>query len=202
MMLHLPRLRQLKKEEILTSYAKNYLACSGLPVHQQYLTKTANRVFGIFLKHQLIGGFILGGGPVFRSIEYFVHPYRQPEIYTRLGELSGYTEICCFWICPKYRRKTWLNTFTWLAMMYAMRVYGARYLLFASCSKSLARLYAQTPRSILFHQDSINGKATYVFHAQRKDCITGMLELISYKLKRVFNIKCERARLAVQRIES
>lgn len=197
MMNFLPQLRQIKTTDERCNFAKIYLKCSGLPIPDSYLYHPNNRIFGIYWNRTLIGGFILGNGPEFRTIALFAQPEQQPEIYNELEERSSYTEICCFWIKREYRAKTALNIFVWLSMTYALKFYGTTYFLFGTCSRSLAQLYGQTPKSILIHEDRVNKKQTFIFWAKRSSCITGMLEIIGYKLRRVFQISRKRSVTAV-----
>ena len=183
----IPTLRQITNKDQLNAYSDMYFKCSGLPIPKEYLMNPVNRVFAIFWKGNLIGGFILGRDINFRTIQFFAKEHKQESVISQLGDLTEFTEICCFWIQRKYRTNTFLNIFVWLSMTYALRMYGTKYLLFGTCSRSLARLYGQTSKSIQIHRDRINDKATFIFRAHRSTCVTGMLEIISHKLKRTFN---------------
>ena len=121
---------------------------------------------------------------MFRTIALFASKNNRAIIHQQLGNLEDYKEICCFYIDRKFRIKTKFNFFVWLSMTYALKRYGKKYFLFGTCSQSLARLYAQTPKSIPIHQNLINDKATFIFKASRNTCIMGMLEIIAAKFKR------------------
>lgn len=192
MMNFLPQLRQIETTNERRNFAEVYLKSSGLPIPDSYLYHANNRIFGIYWKQTLIGGFILGNGPDFRTIALFAQPEEQPEIYEGLEERSSYTEICCFWIKREYRTKTALNIFVWLSMTYALKFYGTTYFLFGTCSRSLAQLYGQTSKSILIHEDVVKKKQTFIFWAKRSSCVAGMLEIIGYKLRRTFKITRQR----------
>lgn len=179
-----PTLKQITDKNQLSQYSEMYLNSSGLPIPEEYLNNSLNRVFAIFWRGSLIAGFILGGDIKFRTIQFFAKEQKQDKVKTQLGDLNKYTEICCFWIHRSYRTNTFLNIFVWLSMTYALRVYGTQFLLFGTCSRSLARLYGQTSKSIQIHRDRINNKATFIFMAHRSTCVTGMLEIISHKMKR------------------
>ena len=68
-MKNLPVLNQLTNAEELKQYATAYEKCSGLPVPVSYLSE--NKTFALSLHGKMIGGFILGMGPEFRTIEFF-----------------------------------------------------------------------------------------------------------------------------------
>ncbi|MEM9548455.1 MAG: hypothetical protein AAGA77_20895 [Bacteroidota bacterium] len=180
-----PTLQQITAKDKLDTFSKMYFSCSGLPIPKEYMTNEKNRVFAIYWRKKIIGGFILGRDTNFRTIQFFAKQEKQQSVISKLEELEKYTEITCFWIGRKNRTNTFLNIFVWLSMTYALRMYGTEYFLFGTCSRSLARLYAQTPKSIQIHRDRINKKATFIFKAHRSTCVTGMLEIISHKVKRI-----------------
>lgn len=183
-MFSLPQFKQIKETKALASFADHYLKSSGLPIPDAYLYNPDNHIFGIYWNHELIGGFILGNGPDFRTIELFAQVEKQASIYEGLENRSDYTEICCFFIKRKFRTKAILNFFTWFAMTYALKRYGNQYFLFGTCSRSLARLYGQTEKSILISRDRVNQKSTFIFWAEKRTCIRGMFEIIFHKLQR------------------
>lgn len=184
----LPKMKQIKNETELQFFAQIYFKNSGLPIPDEYLYNSNNMVFGIYWNNQLIGGFILGRGHEFRTISLFAKETKQDAIYNQLEDRAKYTEICCFWIMRNVRTNTYLNFFIWLAMTYALKRYGTPYFIFGTCSRSLARLYGQTQKSELINRDFINKKPTFIFQAKRSSCVTGMLEIISFKLKRVIKV--------------
>ncbi len=180
-----PTFRQITTKDELNTFSKLYFNCSGLPIPEEYMTNEMNRVFAIYWRNKLTGGFILGRDINFRTIRFFAKPKKQTSVISQLDELSKYTEITCFWIDKKNRTNTFLNIFIWLSMTYALRIYGTQYFLFGTCSRSLARLYGQTSKSIQIHRDRINNKSTFIFKAHRSSCIIGMLEIISHKIRRM-----------------
>ena len=180
----IPTFIQITSKDELDKFSNMYFDCSGLPIPEVYMTNDANRVFAIYWRNKLIGGFILGRDTNFRTIKFFAKEEKQAKVISQLEELSKYTEITCFWIKKEYRTKTSLNIFAWLSMTYTLRMYGTQYLLFGTCSRSLARLYGQTSKSIQIHRDRINNKSTFIFKAHRSSCVTGMIEIIAHKLKR------------------
>ena len=74
-MKNLPVLNQLTKQSEFDQYATAYEKCSGLPVPISYLSK--NKTFALSLNGKMIGGFILGMGPEFRTIEFFAKAENQ-----------------------------------------------------------------------------------------------------------------------------
>jgi len=191
-MFNLPQLKLIKERKELQDFSNFYGKASGLPVPMSFLQNCDNNVFGIYYKGQLIGGYILGNGPSFRTVAYFAKDSEQPNVKEELGDLSMYTEICCFWIEKSMRVKSKVNFFTWLAMTYSLKMYGNKYFLFGTCSRSLARLYGQTPKSILIHKDRVNRKSTFIFKAKRSTCVLGMFEIIIHKLRRTASLSKRR----------
>lgn len=200
-MLGLPKLKLIETQEELSFFGEVYFRNSGLPVPEQYLANNRNKVFGIYLKGEMIGGFILGNGPDYRTIEVFAKEELHVQLYDQMFARDQYTEICCFWIKKAYRTKTGINFFIWLSMAFSLKKYGSKYILFGTCSRALAKLYATTPKSILFHTDRINKKHTFIFQAVRKTCITGILEIVKFKLYRVLNIKTAGRNQPIPRVQ-
>lgn len=187
----IPQLKQITDTAALAQFGNTYSSFSGLPVPSSYLEN--NRVFAIYYKGDMIGGFILATGSDFRTINCFAKPTAHAELHEKMGNLATYTELCCFWIDVKYRSKTAVNMFIWMSMSYALKKYGTQYLLFGTCSKGLARLYSATEHSILIHKDRINRKHTFVFVAQRKHSIVGISQIVLHKVKRMLQMQVKRA---------
>ena len=183
-----PVMRQLITKESLENFSKIYFKASGLPIPESYLYHSENMVFGIYWKQELIGGFILGKGSSFRTIELFAQKDKHENLFAQLKDKQLYTEICCFWIKKQVRTKTSLNFFIWLSMAYALKRYGTKYVLFGTCSRSLAYLYSATSRVKFLSQDFINKKATFIFWAEQRNAISGISEIVLFKLKRILKI--------------
>jgi hypothetical protein len=192
-MFNLPSLRELTSAAQRHHFAKTYTACSGLPVPEEFAQAATNQIFGMYAGDKLIGGFILGHGPAFRTIAVFAGERHQPNLYDRFSTNASCTEICCFFIASAYRRSTFYNFSTWAAMIYAQVKHGREIFLFGTCSRSLAKLYGQTEKTILIHEDVLDGKPTFIFWGERRSCVQGMLKIMSHKLRRV--IKISRIRL-------
>ena len=107
----IPTLRQITDKDQLNAYSNQYFKCSGLPIPEEYLTNPVNRVFAIYWKGNLIGGFILGRDTNFRTVQFFANEENQESVVSHLGKLTDFTEICCFWIQRKCRTNTYLNIF-------------------------------------------------------------------------------------------
>jgi len=196
LMISTPIFRRLKSKLDLQEFSNHYCKASGLPIPESYLHDPVNYVFGIYFDKKLIGGFILGNSPSFRTVDFFASKSNQANVNQTLGCLEEYTEICCFYIDRAFRAKSRFNFFVWLTMTYALKRYGKKHFLFGTCSRSLARLYAKTPKSIPIHQDLIDGKATFIFKAKRDKCIIGMFEIIAYKMKRTLVLNKQKRRLS------
>lgn len=198
-MLRIPQLKRLQSETNLHLYASTYFDCSGLPVPAEYISSSDNRVYGVFLKKKMIGGFILGQGTSMRTLEVFAQAEARSKLYQSIGPVSDFTEITCFWIDPAYRKNTALNTFTWLALAFCLRRFGTPRILFGTCSSSLARLYGVTPKSELIYRDRMNGKRTYIFRSERSVSLQGFMEILRFKLGRTAIIRKQRQTRAVRK---
>lgn len=191
-MIHIPKLKRLKENNQLKQYSQIYLQCSGLPVPEMYLQNANNRVYGVYHQKEMVGGFILGHGESLRTLEVFTQDNSRNELYKSLGTISDFTEITCFWINPKHRKNTKLNTFVWLSLAYCLKRFAQKKILFGTCSTSLAKLYSITPKSKLIRQDFVNNKSTYIFQSERKTCLQGFLEILRSKLSRTAKIRRQR----------
>ncbi len=191
-MIYLPSLKRLQQKGPLDQFAQTYLQCAGLPIPSSYLYDPDNRVYAIYYRQQMIGGFILGQGQSMRTLEVFAQATAREGLYQQLGAISDFTEITCFWISPETRNNTALNTFIWLSLAYSLNRFGTPKILFGTCSASLARLYGVTSKSQLLHRDFVEGKQTFVFQSERKVSLQGFLEILRYKLLRTVRIKRRR----------
>ncbi|MEZ4777385.1 MAG: hypothetical protein R3D00_29680 [Bacteroidia bacterium] len=188
-LISIPHLKKLTRQDDLTQYGEIYFRCSGLQVPEAYLSGSGNRVYGIYYQKQMIGGFILGKGETLRTLEVFANPDAREQLYHELGAIGDCTEITCFWIAPKVRRNTALNTFVWMCLGFSLRWYGAKNIVFGTCSASLARLYSSTPRSVLIHRDMVNDRKTFIFRGDRHMCLHAFMEILSYKWARLTQIR-------------
>lgn len=185
-MLALPRLLQLKNSNDLRAFSQQYAACSGLPIPDDYLFAATSRVFGFYLRNQLIGGFILGSGEELRTITLFAQPENQAEVYNKIGSNQPYTEICCLWIAHAYRKNTWINTCNWISLAAAVNKYALPNILFGTCSAGLARLYATSKKAKMVSRDRVNRRRTYVFRAEKRHSLVGFANIIIAKLQKRF----------------
>jgi len=155
-MKNLPALNQLTTQEEMTQYAKAYEKCSGLPVPLSYLKE--NKTFALTLNGEMIGGFILGMGPEFRTIEFFAKAENQSALQEKLICPNQFTEITCFWLASKHRSQSITNLLTWIKLALAIKKHSNPYLIYGTNSKGLARLYSTTKESYLVHNDRCNNK--------------------------------------------
>lgn len=183
----LPQLRQLYSASSRNEYALHYEQSSGLPIPADYLLAPENQVFGIFRNQRLIGGFILGSCLSLRTIQVFAAAQDQAAIDARAGTSSNRTEITCFWIAANVRRDVIANRFTWLAMIYAIARYANATLVFGTCSRGLARLYATSQYVELLNQDRLNGKPVFIFKGLKRHAVIGILNILAYKSSWKFN---------------
>ena len=191
-MLQLPKFNKINTTQALDVFAHTYTQCSGFNVNRDYYEN--NQVFGIYWKSRMIGGFVLGTGETLRTLEVFVGSEHRDGLYTHVKSSVPHTEMCCFWMDPSTRKKTWLNFFFWFCVAYALRVYGTQQLIFGTNSIRLAALYSATPKCTLLHSDYLNQKQTFVFTGPRKDCLLGVAQILSYKFRRVMKIASKRSK--------
>jgi len=183
-----PVMRPLRTQKSREIFSDIYFKASGLPIPDNYLHDPNNIVLGIHWNQELIGGFILGKSSHLRTIELFAKEDKHELLYKQLQDKGLFTEICCFWIKKEVRTKTALNFFIWLSMAYALKRYATAHIVFGTCSRSLARLYAVTSKVKFLSQDFINRKPTFIFWGKQRYAISGISEIVFYKLKRVLKI--------------
>ncbi len=198
-MINIPYFKRLAKKTQLDQYGKAYFKCSGLPVPNEYLHNPANRVYAVYFRRQMIGGFILGKGQALRTLEVFAQTDARTGLYNSIGNVESFTEITCFWIGSQFRRNTSLNTFIWLSLAFLLRRFANEKILFGTCSTSLARLYGITPKSKLIHRDEVNGKRTFIFQSERRVSLQGFLEILRYKWARQARIRRKRLPAVLRR---
>lgn len=186
-MKNLPVLNQLTTASQFKQYAAAYENCSGLPVPISYLSE--NKTFALSLDGKMIGGFILGMGPEFRTIAFFAKAENQSSLNQKLVVPEQFTEITCFWLAAKHSTQSATNLLTWIKLAFAIKKHSNPYLIYGTNSKGLARLYNITKESFLIHKDFCNNKNTFVFVARTRYCIKGILEIMAFKVKRMISRK-------------
>lgn len=179
----LPKLIRVQTEQELNDYAQAYEQASGLPVPLDYLR--ANKTFAVKWNGQMIGGFILGMGPSFRTLDFFVQKHNQAALLQQMRNPKNFTEITCFWLSKNHRSNSLINLLTWAKLAFAIKKHSNKYLLYGTNSKGLARLYNTSRESFLIHQDQCQQKQTFVFMARTQYCIKGILEIMWFKLRRI-----------------
>ena len=182
-MQYFPAFRKITTTEELNAFAAIYTRCSGFVVPEAYYA--SNQVFAVYWQKQMVGGFVLGTGERLRTLEVFAGAETRPALYQQLQAAEAYTEMCCFWMDPAFHKKTWLNFFVWLCVAYALWTFGTPQLIFGTNSVRLAALYSATPKCKMLHADYINHKKTFIFSGPRRDCLTGVAQILWYKIKRL-----------------
>lgn len=185
-MLHLPKFSRIDRSSELDMFSAAYKQCSGFNVPRDYYEN--NQVFSIQWKGRMIGGFVLGSGEKLRTLEVFSGPENREGLYEQVRRSEKFTEMCCFWIDPSFRKKTWINFFVWGCVAYALQVYGNPQLIFGTNSVRLAALYSAAPKARLIHIDFLNQKQTFVFTGPRKKCLQGITGILLYKIRRLLKI--------------
>lgn len=180
-MYYFPKLRQLHSSSSLECYSKLYEQSSGLPIPKGYLFNTKNQVFGIVHNQQLVGGFILGTCTSLRTVAVFAAAEDQEHVDRMAGQAEDRTEITCFWIDAAARKDIIVNRYTWGAMIYAIARYAKSTLVFGTCSRGLARLYATSQHAELLHQDRLNNKPVFIFKGLKRHAILGIGNILAYK---------------------
>ncbi len=194
-MLTIPAFKVIYTAREIDVFAAAYLQCSGFNVPRDYFEN--NQVFSISWHNQMIGGFVLGAGKTLRTLEVFVGNESREALYEDIQQAAEHTEMCCFWIEPAFRKKTWINLFVWLCVAYALQTFGTTQLIFGTNSVRLAALYSATPKCRLIHADYINNKQTFVFTGPRRHCLLGVGQILIYKFKRLAKISGKRKRTSI-----
>jgi hypothetical protein len=186
-MMNFPIFRKISTLEDLNAFSANYTRCSGFVVPFEYYT--SNQVFAVYWRGQMAGGFVLGTGARLRTLEVFAGNDARPGLYNHVQQSKPHTEMCCFWMDPAFQKNTWLNFFVWFCVAYAMWVFASPQLIFGTNSVRLAALYGSSPKCKMLHTDFINQKQTFIFSGPRRDCLTGVAQIMWYKCKRLMRVK-------------
>ncbi|MBK8564195.1 MAG: hypothetical protein IPN76_12870 [Saprospiraceae bacterium] len=194
-MFHLPTFKRLRTSGELEAFSRTYFQCSGFDVNLAYFM--ANQVFGVEWQGRMVGGFVLGTGERLRTLEVFAGTESRPALYHEMQQAEAPTEICCFWMDPATRKKTWLNFFVWCCMAYSLQVFGTEQLVFGTNSARLALLYSATPKCRLLHSDCINNRRTFIYTGPRRHCLLGVGQILCYKIRRLVKLDENRARRQV-----
>lgn len=173
------QLKTLTKESDKLFFRQRYESISGLEIPRSYFN--ASKTFTFSNKERILGGFMLGSGPDFRTVNMFVSPIHH-ELFYNIINLNDFVEVCCFWIDHKYRKHKYLNALLWLKLAYAVTAQPESYVLFGTNSLGLAKMYGRPRKSLLFHHDEIDKKQTFIFIARRKEFAAGVWEIILQKM--------------------
>jgi hypothetical protein len=185
-----PTFQRITETPSLEQFALLYTQHSGFNVPKMYYD--TNQVFGVYLNGKIFAGFVLGAGDRLRTLEVFSNDDHRIALYQQIQNAAPHTEICCFWMDPVCRKKTFLNFFVWLCVAYALRMYGTQQLIFGTNSARLAALYGASPKCKLVHRDHIHQKNTFIFTGPRRDCLAGVSHILWYKIKRLLQIKYQK----------
>ncbi len=117
-----------------------------------------------------------------RTIEVFATKENRAKIYQEMGEAEKYCEVCCFWIVKEFRNYTLLNTTCWMTMACIVEQQECSYVVFGTNVKGMTMLYTIPKESVLYIQDIVNGRNTYIFLARRKGFLLGVWRIIWSKL--------------------
>ncbi|MEM7105346.1 MAG: hypothetical protein AAF502_19565 [Bacteroidota bacterium] len=183
----LPKIKILKAQEELEQFQTSYFGNAKLEVPMEYLQN--NQVFAFILNGKQVGGFVLGTDQNFRTVEFFASAEKRAKVSSQIKKPGLFSELCCFWIDPEHKCKTRVNLAIWFLMSLTLKKNSRQFLLFGTCSKGLAKLYSSTRHSVLIHKDRVNRNATFIFIAKRSICISGIMEIILKKMKRLILMK-------------
>ncbi|MDN5217314.1 hypothetical protein QQ020_34895 [Fulvivirgaceae bacterium BMA12] len=179
-MIALPVMKLMQGKETDTFKAR-YESLAGLEIPNDYLKKS--RVYGFYQNKELVGGFMLSTSTErLRTIELFIAPGNRREVYSELSDLSLYTEVCCFWMERRIRKKKMVNILIWLKMAYQISREKNPIILYGTQSKGLAYLYGLPKVSTLFRSDVVNALNSYVFLTKRNEFVKGAWEMVFCKL--------------------
>ncbi|MBK8502002.1 MAG: hypothetical protein IPL46_07235 [Saprospiraceae bacterium] len=174
-------MRKTEKQEEYLIFKRKYEGISDLKLPIEYLDKSD--VFVFTEKDEIVGGFILGKKGPYRTIEVFVSKSNLEHITEYFTE-EVFCEVCCFWIERKFRKNPISNAKFWLKMAYAVKAQENKFILFGTNSEGLAKMYGYPKNSLLFHQDFLANRGTFIFLARRRDFARGVWEIVISKFLR------------------
>lgn len=169
----------LKKPIEFKRFKERYEKVSGLEVPMEYLESSS--VYAFKRKGEIIGGFILNHNTPLRSFNVFLTKDKYQIISSKFTK-NEYSEVCCFWIDRKYRKKKIVSILSWARMAYEVHRKGKKFVIYGTNSKGLANLYGYPKNSILLESDFVNSLQTFVFIAKTKHFFLGVFEIILSKI--------------------
>ena len=176
------KLKLISGNEI-SEFKMRYESLSGLEIPDDFLKKS--RVYGFYQNKILIAGFVLSSSNErLRTVELFVAQQNHREVYLKLSDLALYTEVCCFWMDKKKKKKNIVNIRIWLKMAYRIRKDQNPIIIYGTQSKGLAYLYGLPKVSTLFWEDTVNELSSYVFLVSRNEFVKGAWEMAFSKFLR------------------
>lgn len=117
-------------------------------------------------KKEIIGGFVLGQKLPSRTLNTFTSNQNLESVSQYFPD-EIFCEVCCYWIERKYRKKMLLNSLFWMKMAYEVKKQSKEFILYGTNSRGLAKMYGYPKNSVLFHNDFVNNKETFIFLARR-----------------------------------
>lgn len=170
-------------------FIQQYEKASGLKVPICYLENS--EVYIIKKNEKIISGFVLNSNLPLRTTDVFISSMNQ-QVLNHYFEKSKYCEVCCFWMSREYQKKKIFNAKCWLNLASTIKKQKKEFIIFGTNSRGLANMYGYHDKVLLFHEDIICNKSTFVFMVKRDDFLLGTWKLIFskvFKVKRNENYK-------------
>jgi len=169
----------MNKELFLFKY--KYERKSGLKLPLRYLKKA--KAYSFVVDGQIVGGFILNSNLPLRTADIFVSEESKNNNLEKLNK-EIFCEVCCFWMDRKFQKEPFYNSKFWLQMAKETEKQDKRYILYGTNSKGLANMYGYPKKSLLFHNDKVDGKETFIFLSRRDEFYEGVKEILYSRLNK------------------
>lgn len=178
------KLRLTTSESDFLEFKTKYESLSGLEIPFSYFDNS--KVYLYECNQKIVGGFILSSKLPLRTVDLFTSDEYKSELTKTLGK-GNICEVCCLWMERKVRKNRYQSAKFWIQAAFKISKQQQEIIVFGTNCKGLTKMYNYPKASILFHEDKVSNKPTYIYLARRKDFIRGSIELVVAKIiKRTF----------------
>lgn len=179
--------RIISDRDTLFHFQHKYKIVSGLDIPKSYLL--TRKVYGVYQRDVLIGGFIIGDLTPFRTLKVFASEEAGSELISKFNRIKC-IELTCVW-GEKSKMNAFLGSLYWLEIGRIIQMQKAEMVLFGTNKEGLKKnIYDLLIKTRIVSNEHINGINNYVYISVRKYMLLAILlgipQRILYKLKKNF----------------
>jgi len=185
-MKNLPHIQLIENNTQRDHFSWKYYQACGLPVPVKYIE--AHQAFQIEWKGEVIGGFIIGEGPVFRTVNSYAKGLVRPIFRRILHPTEDYSEICCYWLDERFQKLGFLNIIICFKIGMVIQKYANKKILFGTDSRRVAQLFSFSTYTRLIHKDQVYGAQTFMFTMERRHCMNAFWQAALFQWRWFFRL--------------